>query len=123
VAAKVLNVVALLILIASVSLLPAQEIGHWTDLKLERKVQPKYTQEAWDARLQGEVMLSAVIGVDGVPAEIKVLEKLGKGLDEKAVEALRQWRFTPATDRGEPVPSKVKVAMNFRMIDRNQIEK
>jgi periplasmic protein TonB len=47
--------------------------------------------------------------------EIKVTRGLGKGLDEKAVECLRKWRFSPATRHGEPVPAKATVEIVFRL--------
>ena len=59
--------------------------------------------------------LSAVIAADGAVTEIKVIRGLGHGLDEKAVECLRKWTFTPATRHGEPVPAKTTVEINFRL--------
>jgi protein TonB len=50
-----------------------------------------------------------------MPSEIKVVRGLGSGLDEKAVECLQQWRFTPAMRNGEPVPEKASVEINFRI--------
>jgi periplasmic protein TonB len=56
-----------------------------------------------------------VVGIDGTPAEIKVVRGLGKGLDEKAVECLRQWRFAPALNHGDPRPMKVTTEVEFRL--------
>ena len=106
---------AILLLIAAVSL-HSQEISHTTEPRLIHKAEPQYTKEARAAKIQGEVFLSLMIGVDGVPSDIKVDRGLGMGLDEKAVECLQQWRFKPAIDYfGEPVSAKAKVVMNFRL--------
>jgi protein TonB len=105
---------AILLLIAAVSL-RSQEISHTTEAAIIHKVEPQYSKEALDAKLQGEVRLSLVIGADGIPSDIKVVRGLGMGLDEKAVEALQQWRFKPATRHGEPVDQKMTLIMNFRL--------
>jgi protein TonB len=107
---------AILLLITAVSL-RSQEISHTTAPKLIHKVEPQYTKEALDAKLQGTVALDAVIGVDGIPADIKVVRGLGMGLDEKAIEALGQWRFSPGARHDEPIPVKVRVEINFRIPD------
>jgi protein TonB len=107
---------AMLLLIAAISL-PAQEILHSTQPTLIHKVEPEYTEEAREAKLEGTVALSAMIGTDGVPSEIKVVRGLGMGLDQKAVECLRQWRFKPATSHSEPVSAKATVQLNFRLLD------
>ena len=104
-----------ILLIAVVSL--RQEIRHISELRLIHKAEPQYTKEARAAKIQGEVFLSLMIGVDGVPSDIKVDRGLGMGLDEKAVECLQQWRFKPAIDYfGEPVSAKAKVEINFRLL-------
>jgi len=105
---------AILFLLVAAGVLLPQEISHRTGPKLIRKTDPQYTKEALDAKVQGVVVLSFVVAIDGMPAEIKVVRGLGSGLDEKAVECLQQWRFTPATRNGEPVPEKVTLEMNFR---------
>jgi protein TonB len=107
---------AILLLIAVVSL-RSQEISHTTPPKLIHKVEPQYTKEALDAKLEGTVALDAVIGIDGIPSDIEVVRGLGKGLDEKAIEALRQWRFSPGSSHGEPIPVKARIEINFRIPD------
>ena len=72
--------------------------------KVIHRVAPEYTPEALEAKLEGSVNLSAMIGTDGVPSDIKVTKSLGKGLDQKAVECFKKWRFSPATRNGEPTP-------------------
>jgi periplasmic protein TonB len=106
---------AVLFLIASAGLLQPQEISHTTPPKVIHTVPPQYTKEALDARLQGDVLLSALVGIDGTALEIKVIRPLGKGLDQKAVECVEQWRFSPGTNHGDPVQVKVEIEVNFRL--------
>lgn len=83
--------------------------------KLIQRVAPEYTPEALDAKLEGSVHLSAMIGIDGVPSDIKVTKGLGKGLDEKAIECFKKWRFSPAIRKGEPIPVSSEVAIIFKL--------
>ncbi len=79
------------------------------------KHEPKYTSEALKAKLEGTVTLSLTVGADGVPKDIKVIRGLGLGLDERAVEAVQQWRFKPATKGGEAVDVVAQVQVNFAL--------
>jgi TonB family protein len=76
---------------------------------------PEYSPEARAAKYQGSVLLWAVIGPDGVPRELRVARALGMGLDEKALEAVRNWRFQPATQDGHPVPVMIEVEVSFHL--------
>lgn len=76
---------------------------------------PEYSSEARAAKYQGSVLLWAVIGPDGVPRELRVARALGMGLDEKALEAVRNWRFQPATQDGHPVPVMIEVEVSFHL--------
>ena len=60
-------------------------------------------------------MLWLVVSADGKPQQIKVQRQLGMGLDEKAIEAVRQWRFDPARKDGQAVPVMINVEVNFRL--------
>jgi TonB family protein len=81
------------------------------------KVNPEYTPEALRAKLEGTVLLQAVVRTHGVPSDISVLRSLDRrlGLDQQAVAALRQWRFAPGQRAGQPVPVLVQVEMNFSL--------
>ena len=83
--------------------------------RVRTSARPTYTKEALDAKLEGAVLLSFTVEIDGTPSEIIVLRTLGKGLDEKAVECLQQWRFQPATNALGPIPSKVRAEISFRL--------
>jgi TonB family protein len=60
------------------------------------RVDPEYSKQADRANLSGTVLLSMVINTDGMAEDIRVVKSLGMGLDEKAIEALQKWRFSPA---------------------------
>ena len=105
-----------ILLLTAVAILHPQEISHTTELKPIHTVPPQYTKEALAAKIEGDVILSVMVGPDGVPSDIKLVRGLGMGLDEKAVECLRQWRFKAATNYfSEPVPAKATVEVNFRL--------
>jgi len=80
------------------------------------KVEPKYSEDAREGKLQGVVVLRMVIDEDGRPQDVQVTRGLGMGLDEKAMEAVRQWRFRPAYKDGQPVATQASVEMNFRLL-------
>ncbi len=60
-------------------------------------------------------MLEVVIAEDGVPSDIRVTESLEPGLDENAVQAIRQWKFKPATKDGRTVAVKATVQVNYKL--------
>jgi protein TonB len=76
---------------------------------------PEYSEEARQAKYQGTVVLWVVIGADGKPRDVRVQRALGMGLDEKAIEAVRNWRFHPAMKDGQPVAVQVNIEVNFRL--------
>jgi periplasmic protein TonB len=76
---------------------------------------PEYSEEARKSKYQGVVVLWLVIGPDGHPHEVKVARPLGMGLDEKAIEAVRTWRFEPAKKDGQPVAVQMNVEVSFRL--------
>jgi protein TonB len=78
------------------------------------RIEPNYSEDARRARYQGSVVLSAIVRKDGSIEILKVLQGLGLGLDENAVEALKKWKFSPGTRSGE----RVDVALNIRLILR-----
>jgi len=76
---------------------------------------PEYSEEARKAKYQGTVVLWLVVGADGRPQQIRIQRSLGMGLDEKAIEAVRQWKFEPAKLNGQSVPVQINVEVNFRL--------
>lgn len=76
---------------------------------------PQFTDEAVKARYQGSVVLRIIVTADGRATNISVIKGLGLGLDEKAMEAVRGWRFTPARGpNGQPVAVWTTIEVNFR---------
>ncbi len=80
------------------------------------KVDPEYSEEARKAKYSGSVMLSIVVNTDGKAEDIKVVKSLGMGLDEKAIEAVQKWRFTPGKNKGQPVKVRAQIEVNFRLL-------
>jgi len=76
---------------------------------------PEYSEEARKAKFQGTCVLWLVVGPDGKPRDIKVYRTLGMGLDEKAIEAVKQWKFEPAMKDGKPVAVQINVEVSFRL--------
>jgi TonB family protein len=84
--------------------------------------EPKYTKEAIDAKVQGYVILQITVPLDGQPENIQIIKRLGYGLDEAAVEAVRRWTFEPAIGRdGAPVTNTTPVEVNFRLLDPRRL--
>jgi TonB family protein len=102
--------------------LTAQEIDPHATVPpaIQFKVEPEYSEEARQARLEGTSLLSATVGADGTPRDLKTLRSLGLGLDEKAIAAVAKWRFRPATKNGEPIDTKTQIEVNFRLLDNLQ---
>lgn len=85
--------------------------------RLRRKVDPQYSAGAVRAKIQGVVLLAAVVQPDGRVTDIRVLRSLDRsfGLDMNAVEAARKWEFYPGTRFGEPVPVVVNLELAFNL--------
>jgi TonB family protein len=82
---------------------------------LVREVRPVYTDEARRQRIEGDVILEIVVRSDGSVGSIRVKRSLGGGLDQRAIDAVRQWRFNPARRHGAPVDVAVEVAVEFKL--------
>ena len=76
---------------------------------------PSYSEEARKAKYQGTVVLWIVVDSRGNVTDARVAKPLGLGLDEKAVETVKTWRFKPALRNGTPVPVRVMVEVSFRL--------
>ena len=83
--------------------------------RLIKEVDPEFSDEARKARFQGVVLVSVVIGPDGLVHQAQTLRPIGMGLDEKALEAARQWRFEPAKKDGRPVAVYAQIEVNFHL--------
>jgi TonB family protein len=79
------------------------------------KPEPPYSEEARKAKYQGTVVLMIVVDTQGNVTDCKVVRPLGLGLDEKATETVRTWKFKPAMRNASPVPVRVIVEVSFRL--------
>ena len=84
--------------------------------KLVYKVEPKYTEKAREAKIEGTVVLSVVVTAQGVADNITVKKSLAPGLDDNAIAAVSNWRFEPATKAGQPVAVQATIEVNFKLL-------
>jgi protein TonB len=77
--------------------------------------EPEFSEEARKSKYQGEVTLLATITADGRTRDLLVVRSLGMGLDEKALEAVRTWRFEPAKKDGRPVAVQMNIIVSFHL--------
>ena len=82
-----------------------------------KQVRAEYTSEAMQQRIEGTVMLEAVVRDDGKIGDVKVSESLDSvyGLDEEAVKAFKQWEFKPGEKDAKPVAVRIHVKLTFRL--------
>jgi protein TonB len=90
--------------------------GDVTAPQLVSKVDPEYSEQARKSKYQGVVVLNLVVQRDGTVRDIKVVQPLGLGLDEKAIEAVKQWRFRPGMKNGAPVDVAATIEVTFRLL-------
>jgi TonB family protein len=87
---------------------------------LSRGTGPAYTEEARRARVQGVVIVEVIIDERGAVTSARVLKGLPMGLDAKALEMVRTWRYKPATFEGKPVAVYLNLTVNFALEDGGQ---
>jgi TonB family protein len=91
-------------------------VGSVTEPVLLWKIEPEYTDEARRAKIQGTVILHIEVDTRGQAQNITVRQSLGLGLDERAIEAVRRWRFRPGYRDGKPWVTAAMVQVNFRLL-------
>ena len=79
------------------------------------KVDPQYSEEARKAQYQGTVVLEAIVRSDGTLEILRVVRSLDFGLDENAIQALKQWKFRPGMRNGQPVDVVLNIEVNFNL--------
>lgn len=79
------------------------------------QVEPEFSEEARKAKVAGNVLVTLIVDTNGKPQRVRVLRGIGMGLDEKAVEAVRQYKFKPAMAGGQPVMVEVNIDVNFQI--------
>ena len=83
--------------------------------KLIYQVDPEFSEEARKAKFSGNVEVYLIVDEQGNPTHIRIARGVGMGLDEKAIEAVRQYKFKPATQNGKPVKVDIYVDVNFQI--------
>jgi TonB family protein len=78
-------------------------------------VEAAYSDEARSKGVNGACFISLVVDANGMPRNLRVIRPLGYGLDQKALEAARKYRFKPAMRKGAPIPVMITVEVNFRL--------
>ena len=88
-----------------------------SDPVLTKKVHPRYTREAMQARIEGTIGMDAVVREDGSVGDVTITQSLDDkyGLDAEAVKAMKQWQFKPGTKDEKPVAVVVSVTMSFTL--------
>jgi TonB family protein len=76
---------------------------------------PKYPKKESKARHRGTVILDLVVDADGLPRDIKVYVPLSPEFDEAALDAVKKWKFSPATKDGKPIATQIKVEVSFHL--------
>ncbi len=90
--------------------------GHISAPEIEHRVTAQYTDEARRAHYQGVCLVSLIVNAQGNPVNVHIARSLGMGLDEKALEAIRQYKFRPAMRNGKtPVPVQINIEVDFRL--------
>jgi periplasmic protein TonB len=82
---------------------------------LIHEVDPQFSEEARKAKFSGNVLVSLIVDEQGNPSHVRVARGVGMGLDEKALEAVREYRFKPAMQNGKPVKVEMNVEVNFQI--------
>lgn len=90
----------------------AGNLGATTPI-IAHSVPAKYTEAARRAKFQGYCIVQLIVDADGMPRDVHVLKPVGMGLDENAVEAVKQDRFKPGTYHRKPVAVRLSMVVNF----------
>ena len=90
--------------------------GHISAPEVKHRVPAQYTDEAKRANYEGVCLIGLIVNAQGNPVNVHVVRPLGMGLDEKAIEAIKQYKFKPAMKNGKtPVPVMVTIEVDFKL--------
>ena len=78
-------------------------------------VEPEFSEEARKAKVSGDVQVYLWVDENGNPTHVRVIRGMGMGLDERAVEAVKQYRFKPAMENGRPVMVEMNIEVTFQI--------
>jgi TonB family protein len=90
--------------------------GDVTSPRVLYREDPQYTEDARRDKISGPVVLSMVIGTDGLAHDISVTQSLDPGLDLQAALAIQKWHFAPGTLKGQPVAVRAVIEVNFKLL-------
>lgn len=94
-----------------------EKVGHGVSAPIAIKTPPaKYTREARKNHIQGTCIVAIIVDANGIPQQPKVVRSLGYGLDESALSAVAKYRFSPAKKQGHPVPVKIMIKIDFKLL-------
>jgi TonB family protein len=83
--------------------------------QLLHSVEPEFTEDARRANFQGGVSIKLIVDSQGNPQDVRLASHLGMGLEEKAIEAVKQYKFRPAMYQGHPVSVQIVVDVDFHL--------
>ncbi len=89
--------------------------GGVTAPKVIQTSEPEYSKEAKKAKFKGIVLVNLIVDANGLPQNVHVVRGVGMGLDQKAIDAVKQYKFKPAMQDGKPVPVELNVEVNFQI--------
>jgi TonB family protein len=96
---------------------PALRVGQGVSVpSLLYKVEPEFSEAARKIKHQGNVVLELEVDPAGIATNLKISRMLGEGLDAKAMEALKAWRFKPGMKDGKPVTVSARIEVSFRLM-------
>lgn len=84
--------------------------------RVVHRVMPEFTEKSREQHIEGSVVLATVVTSKGEPHQIHVQKSLDKELDQKAIEALRQWQFQPGEKGNKPVATRVSIEIRFNVL-------
>ena len=86
-----------------------------TPPKVVSKVEPDYTDDPRNAKIEGPVVLSLIVDTQGHAQKIRVTKSLDKGMDQQAIAAIEKWHFAPGIKDGKPVRAAATIEVNFHL--------
>jgi TonB family protein len=101
---------------------PLRRIGNGVSVpQLLTHVDPKFSEQARAAKFSGVVLVTLIVDTNGLPQNVHVLRGVGMGLDEVAMDAVKQYSFRPAMENGKPVAVQLNVEVNFQILDAPKV--
>jgi protein TonB len=77
--------------------------------------EPEYSEAARGLAYSGKVLVYLQVNEAGIPMKVRIIKPAGLGLDERAVEAVKDYKFNPAMENGQPVAVEMNIEVNFRV--------